>query len=219
MKRLVFAVLLLTWPAPRALAQNKVDSEFPKVEGFVGYSGLFTGSILIKTGPASSGQTDLDSVAGFEGAIIRNVNSYFGFKGDASFHFGRYREEDFAIPCGLPPCSTQAANSHTRLFNFFIGPEVKVRNRTRATPFANALLGVTHTSTFFNTKGPALNFSGTTSDTGLATAFGGGLDVRIARRISFRFSSDYDLAFGQTSPAGSSKTLNSWRFSLGAVFH
>lgn len=64
--------------------------------------------------------------------------------------------------------------------SFLVGPELKLRNHTRATPFADAL-GITHTSTAFRTSGAALNFSGSTGDTGLGMAFGGGLDMRIMR--------------------------------------
>jgi hypothetical protein len=219
MRQLAFALVLFTFFASRTVAQNSDNGAFPRLEGFAGYTGVLTGFVLIKTGPGSSGQTDLDSAAGFEGAIIGNVNKVLGIKGDASMHFGRYKEPDFTVPCGLPACPTQLANSHTRMFNFLVGPELKLRNHTRATPFADGLFGITHTSTAFSTSGAALNFSGSTGDTGFGMAFGGGLDVRITRRISFRFSSDYDLACGQTGPGGSSKTLNSWRFSFGALFH
>jgi len=219
MRQLALALVVFTFFSSRAVAQKSDDAAFPKLEGFAGYSGVFTGFVLIKTGPASVGQTDLDSVAGFEGAIIGNVNRVLVIKGDASIHFGRYKEPDFTVPCGLPACPTQPANSHTRMFNFLVGPELKLRNHTRATPFADGLFGITHTSRAFSTSGAALTFSGSTRDTGFGMAFGGGLDVRITRRISFRLSSDYALAYGQTGPSGSSKTLNSWRFSFGALFH
>lgn len=219
MRQLALALALFTFFSSRAVAQNSDDAAFPKLEGFAGYSGVLTGFVLIKTGPGSSGQTDLDSVAGFEGAIIGNVNKVLGIKGDASIHFGRYKEPDFTVPCGLPACPTQLANSHTRMFNFLVGPELKLRNHTRATPFADGLFGITRTSTRFSTSGAAFNFSGSTGDTAFGMAFGGGIDVRVTRRISFRFSSDYGLAYGQTGPSGSSKTLNSWRFSFGALFH
>ena len=219
-KQMALALVLFMFFASRAaVAQNPDNAELPKLEGFAGYSGVLTGFVLIKTGPGSSGQTDLDSVAGVEGAVIGNVNRALGIKGDASIHFGRYKEPDFTVPCGQPACPTQLANSHTRIFSFLVGPELKLRNHTPATPFADALFGITHTSTAFSTSGAALNFSGTTGNTGFGMAFGGGLDVRITRRISFRFSSDYDLAYGQTGPGGPSKTLNSWRFSFGALFH
>lgn len=185
----------------------------------MGYSGTLTDSILIKTGPSTSGQINLDSATGFETAIIGNLNRSLGIKGDVSVHFGHYKEEDFTVSCALPNCPMQTANSHTRLFNFLVGPELKLRNHTRLTPFADALFGLAHTSTFFHTSGSSLNFTGTTADTGFAMAFGGGLDVRLTNRFSFRFSSDDDLAQGQTSPVGTPKTLNSWRVSFGVLLH
>lgn len=109
MRQLALALALFTFFSSRAVAQNSDDAAFPKLEGFAGYSGVLTGFVLIKTGPGSSGQTDLDSVAGFEGAIIGNVNKVLGIKGDASIHFGRYKEPDFTVPCGLPACPTQYA--------------------------------------------------------------------------------------------------------------
>ena len=137
-------------------AVSAQERDFPRFEGFVGYSGVFTDSVLIKTGPGASGQTDLESAAGFESAIIGNVNRTLGIKGDVSAHFGRYKEEDFTVPCGLPSCPTQTANSHTRLFNFLVGPELKLHNHARLTPFADVLFGLVHTSTFFRTNGSSV---------------------------------------------------------------
>lgn len=73
-RQLALALVLFTLFSSRAAAQNSDNTAFLKLEGFAGSSAVLTGFVLIKTGPGSSGQTDLDSVTGLEGAIIGNVN-------------------------------------------------------------------------------------------------------------------------------------------------
>lgn len=81
MRQLALALVLLTFFASQTVAQNSDNTAFPKLEGFAGYSGVLTDFVLIKTRPGSSGQTDLDSVTGFEGAIIGNVNKVLRHQG------------------------------------------------------------------------------------------------------------------------------------------
>jgi hypothetical protein len=112
---------------------------------------------------------------------------------------------------------TQIAQSHTRLFQFLFGPELKLRNHTWIAPFAHLLAGGAHSSADFRTVGPALNFSGTASQTGFALALGGGLDVRITKRIGFRLSADDGWVYGAKQGNGSAAVLHPFRFSLGLL--
>src|SRR5262249_54415232 len=152
-------------------------------------------------------------------AVIENLNRHFGVKADFSAYPGHYNEEDFVIACYQSPCPTQNATSHTRLFHLLAGPEVKLRNHTPFVPFGHVLLGVAHSSVDFQTTGPALNFSGTASQKGLAMAMGGGLDVRITGRYSFRVSADDGWVYGAKQANGSAAVLHPFRFSLGLLFH
>src|SRR5215831_8545170 len=201
MRQLLFvAMIMAEWP-PRVPAQEAI-TQYPKIEGFAGYSGVLTNSVLIPIGPSRNGGTDLDSSTGLEAAVIKNLDRYLGLKADFSVHFGHYNEEDFVIPCAQSTCPTQIAQSHTRLFQILFGPEIKLRNHTRIAPFAHLLAGGAHSSADFHTAGPALNFSGIAGQTGFALALGGGLDVRITKRIGFRLSSDDGWVYGAKQANG-----------------
>lgn len=218
MRRLLLAAMITASWTPRILAQE-ASTQYPKIEGFAGYSGVITSSVLIPIGPGRNGGTDLDSSAGLETAVIQNLNRSLGLKADFSAHFGHYNEEDFLIPCDQPVCPTQSAVSYTRLFQFLAGPEIKLRNHTPVAPFAHVLLGGAHSSVNFHTAGPALNFSGTARHDGFAVAVGGGLDIRTAGRISFRISVDDGWAYGAKQANGATTILHPFRFSLGLLFH
>jgi hypothetical protein len=129
MRRLLLAAMITASWTPRILAQE-ASTQYPKIEGFAGYSGVITSSVLIPIGPGRNGGTDLDSSVGLETAVIQNLNRSLGLKADFSAHFGHYNEEDFLIPCDQPVCPTQSAVSQTRLFQFLAGPEIKLRNHT-----------------------------------------------------------------------------------------
>jgi hypothetical protein len=168
MRRLSACVLLAFVYAPLSKAQ------FPKIEIFGGYSSIETNNHDFHFGPSSRGfnatDTDFDEGGkGFEAAVIRNLNRYFGIMGDVSAHFS-YDQGPIALtpPCAQPPCPpvTQSAELNPRLSNFLAGPEFKWRNHTRFTPFAHALFGVAHTTVTFSTAGPAGNVSKGDDDTG-----------------------------------------------------
>jgi hypothetical protein len=104
------------------------------------------------------------------------------------------------------------------LFDFLAGPEIKWRNRSRVTPFAHALFGVAYTTTTFKTAGPAGRLSVTDADAGFAMTYGGGLEIRITRRLSFRVSLDYGKAYVGSS-ALPPQRVDSVGYSAGIVFH
>jgi opacity protein-like surface antigen len=224
--RLLACVLLGLVSAPLSSAQTQSNDPFPKIEIFGGYSSIETSNHNFHFGPSSGGfnvsNTDFDEGGrGFEAAITRNLNRYFGIMGDFSAHFS-YDQGPVALtpPCSQPPCSpvTQSASVNPRLFNFLAGPEVKGRNHTRFTPFAHALFGITHTTATFSTSGSALTLSRTDADTGFGMTYGGGLEVRIVRKVSFRVSLDYSKAYVGSSDLPSQR-VNSVGFSVGVIIH
>lgn len=197
------------------------DDQFPKIEVFAGYSAIETNDHTFRFDPGfNASNTDFDEGGrGFETAVTRNLNKYFGVMGDFSAHFSHDAGPiPLTPPCALPPCSpvTQNAELNPRLFNFLVGPEIKWRNHTRLTPFTHALFGITHTTCTFKTAGPALTLSRTDADTGLAMTYGGGVQVRIVSRLSFRTSFDYSKAFVGSS-ALPSQRVNSLGYSVGIV--
>ena len=167
---------------------------------FTGYAAIETNDHSFQfTGIGPVSHLDFDEKGrGFEAAVIRNMSRYLGIMGDFSAHFSLNEfPVPLTLPCAEPPCSstTQPGTINPRLYSFLVGPEIKVRNRTRLTPVVHALLGAAHSTATFQTKGPVVNLSRTDAETGFAMAFGGGFDVRIARRVSFRGVLSYRQAF------------------------
>jgi opacity protein-like surface antigen len=226
MRQPIACLLLVFICAPLSKAQSPGNDQFPKIEIFGGYSSIETNNHNFHFGLPSRGfnvtDTDFDEGGkGFEAGVIRNLNRYFGIMGDFSAHFS-YDQGPIALtpPCVQPPCLpvTQIAELNPRLFNFLAGPEFKWRNHTRFTPFAHALFGVTHTTATFSTAGPAVSLSKGDEDTGFAMTYGGGLQVRILRRVSFRVSLDYTKAFVGSS-ALPPQRVDSLGYSAGVAFH
>jgi opacity protein-like surface antigen len=222
-QQLVACLLLLFVCAPRSQAQSPDDREFPKFELFGGYSSIETNNHTFHFGPSfNATNTDFDEHGwSFEAGVTRNLTRYLGIVGDFSAHFSHDQgPTKFTItPCAQPPCTvTQNAELNPRLFDFLAGPEIKWRNRTRLTPFAHALFGVAYATTTFKTASPALTLSRNDADTGFAMTYGGGLEIRIVRRVSLRISLDYGKAFVGSS-ALPPQRVNSVGFSVGIVFH
>lgn len=216
--RLAFSIALLLCSALLVSAQSTKPDEYPKFEVFVGYSALGeAGSGGISFGPNAVLSANYTSKVGFEASIIRNFSKHFGIKGDFSAHFNNESASGPITAC-TPTCTTvtQAFELKTRVYNFLAGPEFKARNSTRFTPFAHVLGGVAHTSANFTTPGPTFNLLLKKSDNSFAMALGGGLDIRAAKRVSFRGSLDYNPVFVNDSVAGTRDFL---RLSLGILFH
>ena len=216
--RLLSSTALLLCSALLVSAQSTNQDEYPKFEGFVGYSALGeAGSGGISFGPNAVLSANYTSKIGFEASIIRNFSKRFGIKGDFSAHFNNESVSGPITAC-TPACTTvtQAFELKTRVYNFLAGPEFKARNSTRFTPFAHVLGGVAHTSANFTTPGPTFILLFKKSDDSFAMALGGGLDIRATKRVSFRGSLDYNPVFVNDSVAGTRDFL---RLSLGILFH
>ena len=214
-------LLIVTICAAHFLSAQEPSPGYPKWEGFAGYSATTTSSVIIPLPSANTyGQVDLDAKLGFETSVIRNFTRYFGIKGDFSAFYGRYQDMD-EVPCAHPSCSTttQEIQSHTRLYEYLAGPEVKWRNHTRFAPFATALFGIAHASATLSSFGPAIDFSGLERQTGFATVLGGGIDVRIVKRASFRMAVDHGNIYGRKDFIGLSQRLDAFRMTVGILFH
>lgn len=217
--RLVISTALLLCSALVGLAQSPHPDEYPKLEGFVGYSALGEagGRGIISFGPNAAVAANYTAKAGFEASMIRNFSKHFGIKGDFSAHFNNESDSGPITAC-TPTCTTvtQAFQLKAHVYNFLAGPEFKARNSTRFTPFAHVLGGVAHTSATFTTAGPTVNLLLKKSDNSFAMALGGGLDIRASKRVSFRALMDYNPVFVHDSASG---TRDFVRLSLGVLFH
>ena len=152
---------------------------------------------------------------GFNTSLTGNVSRHIGFKFDLS---GHYKKQN------LPIFSVQnAVDVNSQLYNFLGGVQIKDNSsETTFKPFAHALVGVAHGRNRIN-----INQSGcvaifpspcppafTETDTGLAGAFGGGLDIRAGDRLDIRV---IQIDYNPTRLFDS--TQHNFRIGVGLVFH
>jgi hypothetical protein len=185
-------LLLVACCAPWTLGQDTDTRTYPKIEYFAGYSAIETNNhtfLFSEVHPVAGLDYD-EGGWGVESEVIGNMSRYFSIVGDFSAHLSSNTfPADFTTKtCAEPPCATvtQTGKINPELFDFLAGPEFKWRNRTRFTPFVNALFGLAHSTATFNTTGSFATISSTDAETGFAMAFDAGFDLRITRRVSFR---------------------------------
>jgi hypothetical protein len=217
-------LFLLGCCASWALAQDTEVHTYPKLEYFAGFSDIETNNhSFLFSGFAPVTGLDIDEKGrGFDTEIIGNVSRYFSIVGDFSAHlsYNTFSSQLTTKTCAQPPCGTvtQAIKINPELFDFLVGPEVKWRNHTRITPFANALFGLAHVTATLNTTGPVANVTSTDTETGLAMAFNAGFDVRITRRVGFRGFLTYSQAF-VGSDVLPRQRVDAVGWSTGVLFH
>ncbi len=211
-KTIVIATLIISC-ASVAAAQS---DDYKKWDFFGGYS-----HNRIDTG-ISDDDADLDDFIderegfhGFNASVTRNVSRYVGFKFDVS---GHYKSRTFPI-FGIQ----NALDINSSVYNYLGGVQFK-ENSSEATfkPFAHALVGVAHARNrgTISESGCIAIFPSpcppgfTDTDTGLAGAVGGGLDVRVHDRIDIRV---IQVDYNPTRLFDS--TQHNFRIGVGVVFH
>ena len=224
MRRPLLGVLLVLCCQALTHAQTTGPDQYPKVEGFVGYSA---------NGYAVSDPADNAAVAnisslfsdraggniGFQTSVTRNLLKHLGIKGDFSMYFNNSRGQAGRI-CVDGACVTgQDFKIDSRAFYLMGGPEFKLRNQARLAPYAHTLFGLAHSRSAFSTVSPGLSFADSHTRVGWAMAFGGGFDIRTTERISLRGVIDYvPTSLGDADPRESGRQ-NHLRLSLGVLFH
>ncbi len=203
------AVLLILCVACCAQLTRAQDDEH-KNEFFAGYSYLTT--------PFDEPDAPLDrfdNLDGFNLSATHYFTKRFGLTADFSAHFAN-RNEDF--PGGT-------IRFRSRSYNYFVGPQAKFTNHTRVTPFVHALAGAannrfSYRATLTGATTPIID--ATASVTDFALAIGGGLDVRLSKRVALRaFQLDYNPVFLRDRPelnTNGGRRIDNVRFSIGVVF-
>jgi opacity protein-like surface antigen len=218
-KKLLFSTLLLSFGIfTTTFAQTTTSDDYHKVEGFVGYS-----NNQVDLGISDDNEDfedffeDRQSFHGVNASVVGNFNRYVGIRGDVSVHF-----KDFEFDTGTPGDQFEVK---ARVSNFLAGVQVKDNSKegSRFRPFAYGMVGVARnkvklsssffTSDFCNEPGVDCD-SFSDSETAFAAAIGGGLDINVSRRFSFRaFQLDYNpTRFGDS-------TQHNFRIGIGFVFH
>ena len=140
---------------------------------------------------------------GWNASVAGNITGWFGIVGDVSGHYGSPKEFGFTVPYA-------DINSYT----FMGGPKLAARIGA-VTPFAHFLIGAARAGT------AAFGFS--VSDTALAAAVGGGVDIKVSSWLAIRAAqADYLMTRYQTHPDNHYRSYderqNNFRFSAGVVF-
>ena len=195
MQRIIFTALLIFGSACVAMAQTPAD--YPKNEFFVGYSYHSADINTLTIDPDRRGQNGINL------AYTRNIRPNVGLVVDMSAHF--YRDTR----------STGVGTFSSQRDQYFVlgGVQFKARNSRRVQPFAHALVGASLFRGFTSNStgaGIVYTFDDATS---LAMVLGGGVDVRLSKRIDLRLvQADYSPTF-----FGSGRQ-NNIRLSFGIVF-
>lgn len=244
MLKLLLSIIFINICVAQGLAQNSND--YNKIEFYGGFSHnrvqpnteTFTafGSTLE---PCSSAATPIlganyqtsfcrrSGFNGFDASITYNFNRYIGIKSNVS---GHYISDQFVDTFDG---STETLNRRVRIYNYLIGVQVKDNLKTkRFKPFAHALIGAAN----YNFRGvntapnvPADNYTLRAKVTSLAAKLGGGIDVRVNRRIDLRlvevdynpvFTRDYNVTGSPFSAiTQKSKTMNNITIGIGIAIH
>jgi opacity protein-like surface antigen len=214
---LMLAICGTTWSG----AQESDFKQFPKYEIFGGYVAAGQASdynYLNFPGAPTGIPSTFSSTHGAEASLLYNFNRVLGLKGDFSV---QPHSEGFQVGvCTPSPCSPVMliAAINPKLFNFLAGPELKLRNHSRFTPYVHGLVGLAHGNASFTVSG-AVSFSLKTSETGFAAAMGGGTDIRLSNRFSFRTGMDFNPAWVGRGDSGARTAIKNVRLWGGILFH
>ena len=194
MRKLLLTGLLILCGTSILAAQAP---EQPKNEFFAGYSFHSADINTLTIDPHRTPQNGVNL------EYTRNITRHIGLTGDASAHFHRETH------------STTLGTFSSQRDQYFMlgGLKLTTGNGKRVQPFAHALFGVSLFRGFTADLRPAGNVYTYDDATSFAMGLGGGLDVRVNKRIAVRLIQiDYTPTF-----FGSGRQDN-FRISAGIVF-
>ena len=180
---------------------------FERVKGFPGDS-LQGTTNLGGTLTSTTGANRNHNLNGFNAAAVYNFSKYFGAKFEFSGNYGS--DANHILPGGtyteannftlLVIPASSGANASQRDYKYLGGLQFKDNStEKKLKPFAQALFGsARQTTSFPNLDQQRVNLIGgrTIKSNGFSMAFGGGLDVRISKRIDIRvIQFDYNPVF------------------------
>jgi opacity protein-like surface antigen len=195
MQKLIFIALFIACCASRTLAQT--PEENPKNEFFAGYSYQSADINTLTIDPGRIGQNGINL------EYTRNITESIGITGDISAHFHRD-----SIRTGAGEFTRKREQ-----YYFLGGIKFKARNSSRIRPFAHALFGASLFRGFTSDIRTSGNVFTIDDETSFAMALGGGLDLRVNKRIDLRvIQVDYSPTF-----FGSGRQDN-FRLCVGVVF-
>jgi opacity protein-like surface antigen len=217
MNKLFLAFCLMVASSALAFAQT---TDYKRSEFYIGYSNnqVDTGANRDTGNRVRDFFDDRIGFHGFEVAGVGNVSRYVGIKGDIS---GAYKRENFTTTFGTgATANTVDVETRNSLYNFLGGVQVKDNSsEARVKPFAHVLGGVGHARfkvdrlSCSNATANCANLITSESSTGLAGAFGGGVDVKVSNRVDLRL---LQVDYNPVRLEGS--TSHNFRFGIGLNF-
>lgn len=217
------ALVLAICCTTRSRAQESDFKQFPKYEIFGGYvaagqAGDYTD--LNFPGAATGIPSTFSSTHGAEASFLYNFNRVLGLKGDFSVQPHSEGFQGQVAVCTPLPCTSVMLSValNPKLFNFLAGPEFKLRNHSRFTPYVHGLVGLAHGNASFTVSGAFGSVSLKTSETGFAAAMGGGADIRLSHRFSFRSGMDFNPAWVGRDDSGGRTAIKNVRLWGGILF-
>ena len=153
---------------------------------------VFAGYSYFRDNPSTSGIPSFN-LHGGSASVAYNANNWLGAVAD----FGGYHANNIL-----------GSGVDGTLSTYMFGPRISYRKHERFTPFAQTLFGVAHSS---------VSFGGT--DNAFAASFGGGVDVKLLHRLSWRPAQVEYLLTRFPEATTSRETQNNLRVSTGVVFH
>ncbi len=214
MKKYVLALCVGALASFSAMAQS---TDHKKAEAYIGYSASSVDTGVSPNDDFSDLVGEREGFHGFEVAGVYNFHRYVGIKGSIS---GTYNNKDFAFTVPVGEDTGQVSfDANSSLYNFLGGVQFKDNaSEARIKPFAHILAGAGHgrvkVKNLLCDEGvECAGFAGTTSETGFAGAFGGGVDVKLNNRVDLRLIQvDYNpIRFDNA-------TTHNVRFGIGLVF-
>lgn len=207
-KALMVGVILLVGMA--AFGQ-----EFPRAEVGFNYS-------YARFAPSAS-YSKGHSLNGGGGSVVFNWNEYLGIRADLQGYGSNLTGFNIApnptFPSGLH------GNVQGNLFTYLFGPQLKVRAH-KLQPFGNLLFGGAHTNVYGNAFTTLCQpIAGTCGITKAPTAeafamsFGGGVDIPINHRVSFRPAEVSYLLTRFSNPLTKTNNQNNFRYLVGVNFN
>ena len=156
-------------------------AQLPGGNVYLGYTYLTSGSL--SSGPLST-RHDLSNLNGFLVSGELKLLPWISGVAEYGANFGTERVSAFCeaiTPCPVP------FSGDTRIQTFLFGPRASL-SIGPFRPFAHLLLGGAHLSQSGSVPVSGANLSG--SETGFATAFGGGLDYKLIKGVAWRVQAD-----------------------------
>jgi hypothetical protein len=156
---------------------------------------VFVGYSYLRDNPSTSGVSGFN-LHGGSASVAYNANHWLSGVAD----FGGYHANNIF-----------GSGIDGTISTYLFGPRFSYRRHERFTPFAQTLFGVAHAS--------GSGFGATSASNAFGASFGGGVDVKVFHRLSFRAAQVEYLLTRFPETTSSRETQNNLRVSTGFVFH